>query len=71
MGYEQWGRTNVFRAARAKAAAHVGILRQLNELWRLNELLGLVRLLDFRTVKVAAVRVSVELSLERLRSGGK
>ena len=58
--------TNVFRVPRAEAAADVRVLRELRELWGLDELLLHVRLAHFGPVEVAAVRKRVELRMARL-----
>ena len=58
--------TNVFRVPRAEAAADVRVLRELRELWGLDELLLHVRLAHFGPVEVAAVRERVELRMARL-----
>lgn len=56
-------RTNIFRATRAKAAADVRILRELNELRGLDELLLLVSLSHFGAVEVASICERIQLGL--------
>ena len=65
--YEQKGEgTHVFRVPRAEAATDVRVLRELRELWGLDELLLHVRPAHLRPVEVAAVRERVQL-----RMGGR
>ena len=64
------GGTNVFCHSWPKPPPDAGVLVQLRELGGLDELLLAVRRLDFRLVEVAAIRVGVDLGLERGRVGG-
>lgn len=59
--YSRYWRTNVFRAARTKAASDMSILREFGEVWRLDELLLLVCPTHFWAIEIAGVCERVEL----------
>lgn len=64
------GGTNVFCHSWPEPPPDAGVLVQLRELGGLYELLLAVRRLYFWLVEVAAIRVGVDLGLERGRVGG-